>query len=89
MTTPDSGPSGETDEPTAGDESAGDDEPAALDELAAGDNGSERASFEDQGHGTTPRVVRRRDSQEMTAEERAFLARHRADMPPHHDSAWG
>jgi hypothetical protein len=36
-----------------------------------------------------PRVVRRRDPEEMTAEERAFLARHRADMPPHHDSVWG
>lgn len=77
MTTPDAGPSGETDEPTA------------LDEAAAVNNGSEEASSENQRHVTAQRVVRRRDSQEMTAEERAFLARHRADMPPHHDSPWG
>lgn len=36
-----------------------------------------------------PRVVRRREPAEMSAEERAFLARHQADMPPHHDSSWG
>ncbi|MFV0533973.1 MAG: hypothetical protein ACK5MR_10000 [Cumulibacter sp.] len=38
---------------------------------------------------TPTRVVRRRASREMTAEERAFIARYAADSPPHHDSNWG
>lgn len=35
-----------------------------------------------------PRVVRR-DRDALSAEERRFLERMRADRPPHHDSSWG
>lgn len=64
-----------------------DDETVAADAARDAEAGDDRRAADDAER--RPRVVRRRDPDEMSAEERSFLSRHRADMPPHHDSAWG
>ncbi|WP_134325309.1 hypothetical protein [Cumulibacter soli] len=51
--------------------------------------GADEARNERASAAKPARVVRRRSPREMTAEERAFIARYAVDWPPHHDSDWG